>query len=234
MLIVTGFNGQQEYYWRVAAQNPAGTGDYSEPFKFRTAFPGPPLLTFPENGMNEIPLDTTLYWHTADSADSYRLQLSQSQNFQETYIKLDTILYNDTSLTVTGLEPYKRLSYYWRVMAFNDYGSSNWSETWNFRTVTSTSIDWQDKVPLTYRLKQNYPNPFNPNTTITFSLAKSGQTILRVFDILGRQVAVLKDEDLSAGQYSIQFDGTKLASGVYIYQLISNDIILNKKMVLMK
>ena len=231
---ISGFEGQKEYYWRVAAQNPAGTGEFSSPYMFKTAFPSIPLLAYPEKGASNVPLDTVLSWYASEAVDFYRVQLAQSQYFQEDYIIMDTIVAGDTSLVVTNLEPFKRLSYYWRVKASNEYGSGSWSETWNFRTVESTGLDWFAEIPLVFNLRQNYPNPFNAKTKIAFTIAEPGQTTLTVYDMVGRQVAVLVDEYKQTGQYSVDFDGNHYASGVYIYQLSSKNRVFNKKMVLLK
>ena len=86
----------------------------------------------------------------------------------------------------------------------------------------------------TYALEQNYPNPFNPTTTITYQLPKDGAVTLKIYDILGREVKTLVNEYKPAGSYSVTFNASNLASGVYIYQLKSGDFIANKKLVLMK
>lgn len=84
-------------------------------------------------------------------------------------------------------------------------------------------------------LSQNYPNPFNPETTIEFTLSTSGQTKLTVFDLLGREVATLVDETLSAGRHSYHFSANPgLASGVYIYRLSTPNSTETKKMILLR
>jgi hypothetical protein len=89
-------------------------------------------------------------------------------------------------------------------------------------------------VPNVYMLEQNYPNPFNPATTISFAIPKAGNVELRVYDLLGREVAVLVNEYKPVGNYSIDFDATELASGVYLYKLISGSFVETKKMMLIK
>ena len=83
-------------------------------------------------------------------------------------------------------------------------------------------------------LSQNYPNPFNPTTTINYSVSKSGSVTLKVFNIMGREVETLVNEQNTACNYEVKFDAGKLASGVYIYQLKSGDFISTKKLVLLK
>ncbi len=90
------------------------------------------------------------------------------------------------------------------------------------------------QLPQTYVLGQNYPNPFNPTTKITFDVANGGFVKLKVYNIIGQEVAVLANKALMAGRYSVDFDGGDLASGVYVYKLDTNGFVESKKMVLTK
>lgn len=90
------------------------------------------------------------------------------------------------------------------------------------------------EVPQTFTLYQNYPNPFNPTTNIEFRIAEFGFLSLKVFDVLGNEVAILVNEEKPAGSYEVKFDGNDLSSGIYIYQLRAGDFISTKKMILMK
>ncbi|MBI5663297.1 MAG: T9SS type A sorting domain-containing protein, partial [Ignavibacterium album] len=90
-------------------------------------------------------------------------------------------------------------------------------------------------VPKVFSLQQNYPNPFNPTTTITFSLQEDGLTTLKIYDILGREIQTLVDEELEAGKiHRVNFDGSKLASGIYFYRLESKNHIAERKFILMR
>lgn len=88
--------------------------------------------------------------------------------------------------------------------------------------------------PENFSLYQNYPNPFNPNTSITFDIPKSEFIQLAVYDILGREAAVLVNEFKQAGRYTISFNAAELSSGIYFYTLRSGDITVTKKMILNK
>ena len=87
--------------------------------------------------------------------------------------------------------------------------------------------------PIEYTI-DNYPNPFNPTTTIRYEIPEDQFITLRIYDILGREVAQLVNEHKKAGEYTVGFDGSKLSSGVYIYKLVGNNVNLSKKMILMK
>ncbi|MBZ0184505.1 MAG: T9SS type A sorting domain-containing protein [Melioribacteraceae bacterium] len=91
-----------------------------------------------------------------------------------------------------------------------------------------------NSVPIVFNLDQNYPNPFNPTTSIKYSVPSSEHVSLKVFDILGREIAVLVNEQKSAGTYTISFDAAELSSGVYFYRLNSGNNIQIKKMLLVK
>jgi hypothetical protein len=91
-----------------------------------------------------------------------------------------------------------------------------------------------NEIPNSYNLGQNYPNPFNPTTLINYNLPVNGFVTLKVFDVLGREVAELVNAEQKAGRYEVQFDGTKLSSGVYFYTLRAGDFTDTKKMLLVK
>jgi len=89
-------------------------------------------------------------------------------------------------------------------------------------------------VPSGYALAQNFPNPFNPTTEISFQIAKQGFVTLRVYDVLGREVASLVNQELVAGSYRIPFNASNLTTGTYLYELRAGDVRLVKKMALVK
>jgi hypothetical protein len=89
-------------------------------------------------------------------------------------------------------------------------------------------------VPANFGLEQNYPNPFNPSTRIEFSIVGTQFTILRVYDILGREVATLVNESLRPGHYTRTFDGTGLASGIYVYRLQAGSFVETRKAILLR
>ena len=99
---------------------------------------------------------------------------------------------------------------------------------------TLTGIIGNIGTPLNYELSQNYPNPFNPVTKINYALPKSGIVTLKIYDVLGREVMTLVNEMKSAGNYSIDFNGANLSSGIYFYTLKSGDFTSVKKMTLIK
>jgi len=91
-----------------------------------------------------------------------------------------------------------------------------------------------DQLPIDYDLSNAFPNPFNPITTITYQLPKEGLVTLKIYDILGNEVRTLVNEQKEMGKYTVQFDASSLASGMYIYRLRANDYTSTKKMLLLK
>ena len=89
-------------------------------------------------------------------------------------------------------------------------------------------------VPKNFLLYQNYPNPFNPATTIKFDVKQSGVVRLVVYDMLGRQIDVLVNENFRPGSYEVSFSSSKLASGVYFYEMTSGEYKDIRKMILLK
>jgi photosystem II stability/assembly factor-like uncharacterized protein len=100
---------------------------------------------------------------------------------------------------------------------------------------TITGVDQQTPaVPVSAELFQNYPNPFNPTTKIEFSIQNSEFLTLKVYDLLGREVAVLVKGQMDPGAHQIRFDGSGLASGIYVYRLSAGNLVQSKKMLLLK
>ena len=99
---------------------------------------------------------------------------------------------------------------------------------------TTTDVPRETSLPLEFKLEQNYPNPFNPVTTIKFSVPQMEQVNLKVYDMLGREVAMLVNEEKAPGSYEVKFDGSNLASGTYFYRLQAGNFVQVKKMLLMK
>jgi hypothetical protein len=94
--------------------------------------------------------------------------------------------------------------------------------------------DDEETIPSDYALLQNYPNPFNPSTQISFSLPEPGFVSLKVYDLLGREAAVLIERDMSPGKHTVSFDGREFSSGMYFYVLKSGDFYETRKMLLLQ
>jgi hypothetical protein len=111
---------------------------------------------------------------------------------------------------------------------------ANVEQAMETKVINPVGIENQNTVPAAYNLSQNYPNPFNPVTNIIFSIPKSGDVSLKVYDMLGSEVAHFVDGYLEAGTYKAQLDGSEWASGIYFYTLKTSDFVQTKKMMLVK
>jgi flagellar hook assembly protein FlgD len=109
-------------------------------------------------------------------------------------------------------------------------------------TITSVGVKEdviESKLPIEFRLEQNYPNPFNPKTRIKYKIAKHTHVVLKVINSLGQEVRTLVNEKKPGGFYEVVWDGKnnfgqQVASGLYLYQLESNNFIQTRKMVLLR
>ncbi|HLG32133.1 MAG TPA: T9SS type A sorting domain-containing protein, partial [Ignavibacteriaceae bacterium] len=96
------------------------------------------------------------------------------------------------------------------------------------------SVENAPGLPDKYQLSQNYPNPFNPSTTISYSIPKEGNVVLKIYNVLGQEIKTLINQFQSAGNYKISFDASFLTSGIYFYSIRSDNFTQVKKMVLVK
>jgi hypothetical protein len=166
-----------------------------------------------------------LVWNGGAGVSRYQVQVAREAEFLT--LLADTTV-STTSLPFGALEP--ACQYYWRVRGVESGKFSDYSPVRVFATG-----------PISSFLNQNYPNPFNPTTIISYNLEQQNFVEIKVFDILGREVATLVSEVQSAGAHHIPFDaaspGTRrggLASGVYLYRLKTGGYVETRKMLLKK
>jgi hypothetical protein len=114
------------------------------------------------------------------------------------------------------------------------YDSSGIGAAWVFTRSGTPVREEAANVPLQFVLEQNYPNPFNPSTKIQFSIVHRQLTIVKVYDVLGREVATLVNAVKEPGTYTVEFDASSLASGVYFYRLQAGTYVETRKLLLLK
>ena len=235
--VVTGLSGQTQYYWRINSSNAGGTGSFSSGFAFKTGFPVTPDLSYPVNNTGNIPLDTILYWYSAPTAESYRIIIARGADFASNTIFADTSGLMDTTFSVTGLNT--NTFYFWKVKVSNQYGTSNWSASWRFKTINPTGVESELNSPTEFSLYQSHPNPFNPVTQIRYTLPQLANVQLKIYDILGREVKTLINSEQPAGAYRVEWNGTnnygtQVSSGMYIYRIVAGKFVQTKKMMFLK
>jgi hypothetical protein len=155
---------------------------------------------------NEASYGTIIAGDTAESSQGFNIKISE--NFSK-----DTTIY-------LPLEIYSEGSHFWTAFMQLD--------------IITALMSLPGKMPITYTLDQNYPNPFNPTTTITFALPKPEDVSIAVFNTLGQKVKTLVNQQMQAGQYSVDFDAANLGSGVYWYLIKAGKFKDVKKMVILK
>jgi len=195
------------------------------------AIPQTPQLAYPADSTMDVSYDVTLGWYFSTEIDSYKVQLSDVPTFNGgNEILVSGIV--DTFVLVNLLP---QSTYYWRVLSENAAGTSAWSVTWNFTTGNYTGIeDEAISTPKVFTLKQNYPNPFNPSTTIKYEIPKLSFVTIKIYDVLGNEVAALVNEEKPVGTYELNWNAANLPSGVYFYRLQAGNFVETKKMILLK
>ncbi|MDZ7625221.1 MAG: T9SS type A sorting domain-containing protein [Ignavibacteriaceae bacterium] len=130
-------------------------------------------------------------------------------------------------------------SFYYKIYAVDKGIVSEYStkpDTGYYELVydPTVSVEIVENKIFDYELMQNYPNPFNPITTIDYSIKEEGDVELVIYDVLGKVVEKIVDERKTPGNYSVQFDASKLSSGIYFHSLRVNEFVSNKKDVALK
>lgn len=169
-----------------------------------------------------------LFWNSNKEADlsHYNIYRSETSEFEPDSSSLihSTIdsIYIDTEISEG--------EYFYKLSAVDLSG--NESEYADAAVIVG--VQNNETHPSDYSLEQNFPNPFNPTTRITYSIPSGSYVSLKVFDVLGREVSELVDEEQSVGYYKVEFDASGLTSGIYFYRIQAGDFVGTKKMVVMK
>ena len=225
---VSGLIPGRKYYYRVRAYNSIGSSDNSNTITVNTILSVPTATAATNVASNSFRAN----WNSVSSATGYRLDVATNStftNYVSGYQNLDVgnVTYKNVSGLISGT------TYYYRVRAYNSIGSSANSNTITVGPLTHIQQIPSD-LPLTYDLSQNYPNPFNPSTTISYQIPSESFVTLKVFDLLGRELEVLVNEEKTAGFYDVKYNASSLSSGIYFYTIRAGDFIQTKKFILLK
>lgn len=230
---VTGVVNKTSYYWRVKSLGLGQSSSFSPVFTFMAGYPSTVTLVAPAKSTYGVSENPVFKWTRDPVADRYRLQLSLMTSFLPQYIVADTVV-SDTTVQIFGLALSK--NHYWRVKALNSLGESDWTASWGFKTTATSGVEEDIQAPRQTALEQNYPNPFNPSTRIKYQLSEGMNVSLKVYNLIGREVAVLVSGYQPAGYYNIEFQPGRLAlaSGVYFYRLEAGNFTASKKLIYLK
>ncbi len=173
--------------------------------------------------------EVALTWTTAAELnnDYFEVQRSVDSDWTTVGTVEGTNEATGSSYAYTDRAVVNDVTYTYRLLSYDINGAVNEYEM----TAEATP---QAPLPTEYALSQNFPNPFNPTTTITYALKDAGFVTLKVYNLLGQEVANLVSQQLNAGNYTANFNGTDLPSGIYVYRLEVNDFSAQQKMVLLK
>jgi hypothetical protein len=173
-----------------------------------------------------------------DTAYYYNLYLDDQSLVDISDIKnvVKFRIVNDTTTMVT-FPSIPSSNKYFVITAYDrGYNESNIS---NEAAIIVTSVEEEENIINDFRLEQNYPNPFNPTTKIRYSIPSNVTSemlnvTLKVYDVLGNEIATLVNEYKPAGTYEVEFDASKLVSGAYFYQLKTDNFVATKKLLLLR
>lgn len=163
----------------------------------------------------------------------YRVDSGTAPNEAEEMTKYYNLIEVTGDTTFTDVTPPSENGYWYFVTAASRNNvESDPTPAKEGGIVVST--EEESELVKEFELSQNYPNPFNPTTVISFRLTESGFTTLKVYDMLGREVSTLLNENMTSGTHDVSFNGSNLSSGIYIYQLSSKGNTITRRMTLIK
>jgi hypothetical protein len=226
--LVTLKNKNTKFYWRVAAKNISSFGKWSDTWSFTTMLSAPYQL----KAALVQPLQIELTWKdSVYSLTEYKIERKCS--FDADYFLIDSI--NATSNLYVDKSVHDGVLYEYRIKGVCDSIDTDYS---NEASIITTNIE-NELVPGVFGLMQNYPNPFNPETIINYQVPMTCSVQIKIFDLLGREVKTLVDEEKTIGAYKAIWNatdntGNKLASGIYIYSIKTNKFFQSRKMILMR
>ncbi len=183
------------------------------------------VLLSPVDGTVDVSVDPVLSWEEVAQGSGYRMQVSSDSEFGSPVLDEEGL--EQTEFRVSDLD--YETQYFWRVRASNEVGDGPWSEVWSFSTITESGEELSETS-----IDPNFPNPFNTSTNIRYRLAQDTEVLIDVYDLNGRHMTTLVNSRQQSGVYSIQFNGSGLASGTYFLRLQTNSFVEVQKFTLIK
>ena len=241
---LAGLSTGTTYYWQVKAHNIGLVLEsvWAGPAQFSTnaSSSAPTIVPIVGSPIQNVIVDTNspqLSWFLPSQSDglNYELQYSVTGQFDDA-VEINDLTTN--SVTINNIQDNQK--YYWRVRSKDNNGNvSIYSSVASFVGQGITDVEEPAIIPEKFSVSQNYPNPFNPSTVINYALPKAEFVTIRIYNMLGQEVATLLNNEVNAGVYNIMWNGmdnsgTKVATGTYIYRVVAGDNIVSKKMILLK
>ncbi len=219
------------YYWRVKSSNDAGQSEWSNPQMFQTTAPYITIMV-PNGGESwQRGLKYFIQWDDIIE-DDVIIELYQNDSY---LMLIDTVSntggYRWDIPVGLGLNSNYKIS----IKSSENPAVSDMSDL-SFSIIdTVSAVDESQIKNMDFGLSQNYPNPFNSETRITYTIPKRSHVSLKIYNLLGKEVALLVDENQSPDRYTVHFDASKLTTGIYFYKLVTGENqIKTRKMVIIK
>lgn len=233
--VVSGLAPGMRYFWHVAAKNVTGAGTYSTTWNMTTlvAIPGSVTALLPADRATISTDSVLIRWNRpSPGAAKYTLQVSVDSTFGLFTVTDSTI--TDTSKIFRTLAT--NTTYFWHVRGGSASGWGAYSTVRRFNAVILSVQPEVGGVPTADALMQNYPNPFNPETRITYMISDKGARAVRlaVYDVFGREVALLVNERKEPGTYTARWNAAGMASGMYFYRLQAGSYSETRKLLLVR
>ena len=219
------------YFWRVKSYNDIGESEWSPAFEFQTAEPYIELQIPDANSKWRRGLEYYITWTDIIDEDVV-LELFKSDEFLSV---IDTVTNTGAYKWSIPIHLDAASDYKIKIYSVEHPEVSDMSDSPFLISDTDTQVETDDRAPTTFTLSQNHPNPFNPTTQIHYQIPTTAHVTLKVFDIRGSLIRTLVDDVQSANHYSIDFNGSDLPTGVYLYTLnVGNQFFDTKKMLFVK
>lgn len=218
-------NNFKSYYWRVRARNSNGAGNYSSPWSFRTSGTPPQEIL----SLEEV-VECYLIINSLNPAQ-IRFLIHRLNAALNHYANANIFLTN------LNLQLFKLRVYILMYSNFINYTEGNrliYNTNKILDLINGDSPANEIIIPNTFELNQNYPNPFNPSTTIEYTIPENSRVSLKIYDILGKEVATLVDKEQNSGTYIVIWDAKSFSSGIYFYRITAGSNSDTKRMVLKK
>lgn len=175
--------------------------------------------------------NVTLNWQTATETNNQGFQIERRKRQDERIEEWNLVSFVNGYGTTTEPQSY---SFVDENMVAGKYQYRLKQVVYDGTFKYSKIIEVEVGTPTKFSLYQNFPNPFNPSTTISYQIPKTANVTIKAFDILGREVATLVNEEKPAGNYEVKFDASNIASGIYYYQIKTGKFVQTRKMILLK
>jgi len=230
--LMNNVNPKTTYYWHVKSANESGISNWTKTFSFNSTTP---FITIDSpNGGEKIQRGLQYFIKWKDNIDDkVVLELFKNGGY---FSNIDTAISSGIYNWSVNVNFSIGTDYKLEIRSLSNNNVYDISDL-DFEIIDTTNTSSVKELNVSsqvYCLDQNYPNPFNPSTQIKYSIAEAGYVKLRIFDILGRLVDELVNGYKDANNYTVNFDASKLTSGIYFYRLECNSFTKTKRMILVK